>query len=152
MSREEIMDDLQEPQQENYELEEFINEIRKYYKTHEFKRSAINDCISRQAAIDALHDEIVRRRIDEDTNDDGALDEFDTEAILRRLLPAQPQRWIPVSERLPKDQTYVLVSTLDNDVQEAHLDGEGRFRDYFGDKVKCVIAWMPLPEPYKGEQ
>ena len=54
MSREEIMDDLQEPQQENYELEEFINEIRKYYKTHEFKRSAINDCVSRQAAIYAV--------------------------------------------------------------------------------------------------
>ena len=53
MSREEIMDDLQEPQPENYELEEFINEIRKYYKTHEFKRSVINDCVSRQAAIDA---------------------------------------------------------------------------------------------------
>ena len=52
MSREEIMDDLQEPQQENYELEEFINEIRKYYKTHEFKRSAINDCVSRQAAME----------------------------------------------------------------------------------------------------
>ena len=42
-------------------------------------------------AIDALHDEIVRRRIDEDTNDDGALDEFDTEAILRRLPSAQPE-------------------------------------------------------------
>ena len=41
-------------------------------------------------AIKALHDEIVRRRIDENTNDDGALDEFDTEAILRRLPPAQP--------------------------------------------------------------
>ena len=49
------------------------------------------DCISRQAAIDALHDEIVRRRINEDSNDDGALDEFDTEAILRRLPSAQPE-------------------------------------------------------------
>ena len=47
------------------------------------------DCISRKAAIGALHDEIVRRRISEDTNDDGALDEFDTEAILRRLPSAQ---------------------------------------------------------------
>lgn len=59
MSREEIMDDLQEPQQENYELEEFINEIRKYYKTHEFKRSVVNDCVSRQAAIYAVDSETV---------------------------------------------------------------------------------------------
>ena len=50
------------------------------------------DLISRQAAIKALHDEIVRRRIDEDTNDDGTLDEFDTEAILRRLPSAQPEQ------------------------------------------------------------
>ena len=41
-------------------------------------------------AIEALHDEIVRRRIDEDTNDDGALDEFDTEAIIKDLPSAQP--------------------------------------------------------------
>lgn len=51
-----------------------------------------NDLISRQAAIKAFHDEIVRRRIDEDTNDDGTLDEFDTEAILRRLPSAQPEQ------------------------------------------------------------
>ena len=52
---------------------------------------ANGDTISRQAAVDALHDEIVSRRICEDTNDDGALDEFDTEAILRRLPSTQPE-------------------------------------------------------------
>lgn len=57
----------------------------------------IGDIISRQDAIEALHDEIVRRRINEDSNDDGALDEFDTEAILRRLPPAQPEPSIPIS-------------------------------------------------------
>ena len=51
-----------------------------------------DDVISRNAAIKALHDEIVRRRIDEDTNDDGTLDEFDTEEILRRLPSAQPEQ------------------------------------------------------------
>ena len=51
----------------------------------------MDDLISRQAAIEALHDEIVRRRINEDTNDDGALDEFDTEAILRQLPSVQPE-------------------------------------------------------------
>ena len=51
----------------------------------------MQDLIDRQAAIDALHDEIVRRRIDEDTNDDGALDEFDTEEILRQLPSAQQE-------------------------------------------------------------
>lgn len=50
------------------------------------------ELISKQAAIKTLHDEIVRRRISEDTNDDGALDEFDTEAILRKLPSTQPDR------------------------------------------------------------
>ena len=52
----------------------------------------MNDLISRQAAIDALHTEIIKRRISEDTNDDGTLDEFDTESILRQLPSAQPEQ------------------------------------------------------------
>lgn len=62
----------------------------------------VKDTIYRQDAIDALHYEIVRRRVDEDTNDDGALDEFDTEAILRQLPSAQPERktgkWIYITD------------------------------------------------------
>ena len=53
------------------------------------------DTVSRQAAINALHDEIVRRRIDEDLNDDGELDEFDTEAILRQLPPSLSRQQDP---------------------------------------------------------
>lgn len=44
MSREEILDDLHEPQQENHELEKFIDSIREYYKTHEFKGAKFFDC------------------------------------------------------------------------------------------------------------
>lgn len=50
----------------------------------------MDDLISRQTVIEALHDEIVRRRIDGYLNDDKVLDEFDTEVILRRLPSAQP--------------------------------------------------------------
>ena len=73
----------------------------------------MDDLISRQAAIDALHNEIVRRRIDEDTNDDGALDEFDTEAILRRLPSEQPMRmkgkWIDKSGGIEGAWNYCSV-------------------------------------------
>ena len=48
------------------------------------------DTIYRQDAINALHTEIVKRRISEDVNDDGSLDEFDTEDILRKLPSAHP--------------------------------------------------------------
>lgn len=69
------------------------------------------DTISRQAAIDALHDEIVSRRICEDTNDDGALDEFDTEAILRRLPSAQPE---PHEIGYPECANAMLKMWIDN--------------------------------------
>ena len=54
-------------------------------------------------AINALHNEIVKRRISEDVNDDGALDEFDTESILRRLQPAQPDN---------RDVMHIIFETL----------------------------------------
>ena len=49
-----------------------------------------DDAVSRQAAIDALNKEIIKRRLLDDVND-GMLDEFDTEDILRKLSPAQPE-------------------------------------------------------------
>lgn len=140
------------------------------------------DCISRQAAIKALHDEIVRRRIDEDTNDDGTLDEFDTEAILRRLPSAQPEQiardiatiieneqdmrvvlknaehtethscdyertgthdWIPVTERQPNHE-LAIVQFSDGDFSLLQFPTAYRWKD--------IVAWFPLPEPYKEGQ
>ena len=49
------------------------------------------DTIYRQAAIDALNKEIIKRRLLDDVND-GMLDEFDTEDILRKLPSAQPEK------------------------------------------------------------
>lgn len=49
-----------------------------------------DDLISRQAAIDVLNKEIIKRRLLDDVND-GMLDEFDTEDILRKLPSAQPE-------------------------------------------------------------
>ena len=55
--------------------------------------------------------------------------------------------WIPCSERLPEDKKYVLVT----DYGETDIGRRfgGRWLDYYGDKLKDVTAWMPLPEPYR---
>ncbi len=55
----------------------------------------MNDLISRRAAINTLHKEIIKRRLLDDVND-GMLDEFDTEDILRKLPSAYPKKgkWI----------------------------------------------------------
>ena len=57
--------------------------------------------------------------------------------------------WIPVSERLPEDGTY--ITTLDGELvgQEEPFTGMCGIENRKWDDEDCVIAWMPLPEPYK---
>lgn len=67
--------------------------------------------------------------------------------------------WIPVSEKLPESNDYILVSFENYALPsigryEADEDGGGAF--YPGDKDRSyasfgafVNAWRPLPEPYK---
>lgn len=70
----------------------------------------MDDLISRQAAIDALNKEIIKRRLLDDVND-GMLDEFDTETILKKLPSAQPEqkngkKFIEIVTEYPAICTY----------------------------------------------
>ena len=78
---------------------------------------------------------------------------------IEQLPSAQPeQRWIPCSERLPEDvEIGEEYPTAIFCTRDAVYVG---FYDYMSGKwwnddpfytVGKVIAWMPLPEPYKGE-
>ena len=72
--------------------------------------------------------------------------------------------WIPCSERLPEEDGQYLITVKYKHVNDSYEDiyaehGEwydGRWDMFcFGHcgKVEDIIAWMPLPEPYKeGEQ
>ena len=58
--------------------------------------------------------------------------------------------WIPVSERLPEKAKQVMCSDKQGRVFTSAMthinsNGEPSFGKHYG-----VIAWMPLPEPYKG--
>lgn len=63
-------------------------------------------------------------------------------------------RWIPVSERLPKNSGNYLITIADSN----YTDGQCYKISWFYPSNKewsyrnaVVIAWMPLPEPYKAE-
>ena len=68
--------------------------------------------------------------------------------------------WIPVTERLPEDDKYIMVS-FDNftlpDIGRYEVDKDGNGAFYPGDEDESYVsygclrvnAWMPLPEPYR---
>ena len=76
-----------------------------------------------------------------------------------------PPAWIPVSERLPEPYSGEYLVTINDgsvytDILWFDSPGDGRYESCFyktdddGYGVVCddVIAWMPLPQPYKGER
>ena len=59
-----------------------------------------------------------------------------------------PNRWIPVSERLPEIGQYILCSLINSkDVEHIIIICEYKQEIWWS----YVIAWMPLPKPYKAE-
>ena len=127
----------------------------------------MSDLISRQAAIDATWFEPSY------TDPLNVLTEVRDR--LKALPSAQPeQRWIPCSERLPEERDWYLgifkepdtgwinptpficdyllgkktkATTKEGWILKGHTDREEYIDYYFN--LECV-AWMPLPEPYKG--
>ena len=91
-------------------------------------------------------------------------------ALVRRSKTVDAVQWIPVSERLPENEKWVVVSfhrphEIDpEDGYEYHerqwtgvgiySENYGFFQamDDIGETGDEVIAWMPLPEPYKAER
>lgn len=75
---------------------------------------------------------------------EGSAEDFE------KLLP----HWIPCTERLPETEEYVLCTT------ETKKGLRQVVRGYYMHDVKewaCgmnrnVLAWAPMPEPWKGEQ
>lgn len=57
--------------------------------------------------------------------------------------------WIPVEERLPKDDRYVLVCDVRGAMDLAWWDGKRWWTGFsHADIARDVIAWQPLPDPY----
>lgn len=80
---------------------------------------------------------------------------------IKDMPTVEPMKWIACSERLPNKEEYIkhdgiFIVTDGNRTYEGLFDiYDGLFKkDCFGcalERDECVIAWQPLPEPYKGE-
>ena len=122
----------------------------------------MSDLISRQDAIDYFVTNI--GVVDEDGY---AVDDYDERVKIwmerfSGIPSAEPERrWIPVTERLPKKENKSYWVCTDTKYQcecrwTNNIYGIGESNDW-GWKIfdipqyTKVIAWMPLPEPWRGE-
>lgn len=71
------------------------------------------------------------------------------ERVIFNVLPD----WIPVSKRLPEeDGRYIVTKRDERDDEEIYVTTSYYQNDEYGFfSEEEIIAWMPLPEPYKGE-
>lgn len=132
-----------------------------------------DDAISRQAVLDENHKEnSIWNSI---TNSEGK----NLEEIIFELPPVNPQpsehfidgvhaigyregykdaqnqksgKWIPVSERLPEDSNYYLCCGKDGYMIIGWISKWSKEWCFDDDEFDMdVVAWMPLPQPYKAE-
>ena len=73
------------------------------------------------------------------------------EAIGMGIHALKETQWIPCSEKMPEDNTDVIVCFYSGTVTEMRYWGNGIFQGIYEHSTKVIVAWMPLPEPYKGE-
>lgn len=120
------------------------------------------DLIDRQAAIDAVRsyydecdeqEESIEERIERLPSAGIDLNGFSDKLwhIAYERGKAEEVRWIPCKERLPDDGVNVLVQFIDGYTEICRLLGgcwEVLYGEYTG--IHTAVAWMPLPEPYKG--
>lgn len=136
------------------------------------------DLISRAKALNIIKDELTYQEKHATPGEDidtGIICGLRQAAeIVKRIEPSAEKtgEWIPVTERLPEEDKEVLISYRykegEGDTSHADIDITTYGQMYFGgNKVGNnkhwrapfeyfhsnyeVIAWMPLPEPYKGQ-
>lgn len=74
--------------------------------------------------------------------------------VVNQLAEEHKNGWIPCSERMPDVEKEVLIFANDNAMFVGRLMNGG-FSVHDGDgwiDLKFILAWQPLPQPYKPEE
>lgn len=84
---------------------------------------------------------------------DGGVDANDLDDIIKRQPTIETQHWIPCKESLPPSGTACFVTVECSGEKSTCIStfdhGTGWSNLEYGERV---VSWMPLPEPYGGEQ
>ena len=106
----------------------------------------MSNLISRQAAIVALDN-----RMSSLENVDMQIAMGFAKGIIHELPSVTSElKWIPVSERYPTDiNKCYLVCYKDGCITIEYLYFDDDGYPFFSEMELGVVAWMPLPEPYK---
>lgn len=113
----------------------------------------MGDLIDRQTAIEMIVIE---------ANKPGACGYIDAKSVVDMLnkLPTE-QRWIPCNERMPEEKDARTPKRSDRVIATCEANGERMTvtaRTYngvwewnmkFAFPDRKIVAWMPLPEPYR---
>ena len=123
----------------------------------------MDDLISRQAAIEALVAETIytEEELKEYYEANSHRNEWlngihEAVEVIKQLPPAQPeQQWIPWSSgKLPEESGTYTVTAYDGVTKRVtYAKYQKRLKRWELTGARAywrVLAWMPLPEPYKG--
>ena len=113
----------------------------------------VGDLISRAAAVDALGKRPVVWT-DKIYYILGARNQYDKDRLAIETVPSS-QQWIPCSRELPKEEERSYWVCMEDGYQKQcrwkRYEGKDCYIYAWHSTMK-VIAWMPLPEPWKGEK
>jgi len=145
-----------------------------FQKIWEDEQQPCEDCISREDLIGTMHVIMDDAIIGNEDENYECLDDIKQQyiEIAKGMKSVQPKpifypicedcntkmdkirraydkcRWIPCSERFPEREGWYLISLGDKTYGGADVD---MYCDGWVKYGTHVLAWMPLPEPYKAE-